>query len=196
MSVFFTNNIGLAKPDNQELAKEWVTVSNLMDDNNVIIETKANLTFQSYIPTFVGTTTNPNVGAGFVSGEYVEIQGFIYGSFIIRFIDPGTSAGSGTGGYGISLPVNADPVFHTIDATLSDNPGFASCVGEGFIVDASSTTNTGTIALDLVQPAGTTYLRMITETFTGKTQKFFLPGQPFTFADQDRITGTFFYKKA
>lgn len=196
MVVSFTPNIGLAKPSESEVAENWVNSTKLCEDNNLIIADKMDVNITSYSPTFVCTTTNPNVGAGSIQAEYCEVQGFIWGNFVIRFLDPGISSGTGSGGYGLSLPFDADASYHTVDTALTDNPGTASCIGEGHIVDISTVGNTGTIALDIIKTGGVTYARFITETFAGKTVRFFTPGQPFSFANNDRITGQFFYKKA
>lgn len=196
MVVNFTPNIGLAKPSESELAENWASLTQLADDNNVIIEDVTDVNLISYTPTMIGSTTNPNVGAGSLLGEYCVVQGYVWGNFVIRFLDPGISSGSGAGGYGISLPLPADTTFHFSEATLTDQPGFAACIGEGHYVDSSAVTNCGEFAIDLTTFGGVSYARIVTETYLAKTSRMFIPGDPFSFADNDRITGQFFYKKA
>lgn len=195
MAVTFTTNLALAKPDATEIAENWVNNTQLCDDNNLIIEDAMDIGITSYTPSFICTTTNPNLGAGSIAGEWSLVGGFVFGSFVIQFLDPGTAPGTGTGAYGISLPVPADGAFHSVGTTLSDQPGVASCIGEGHIIDNTVALG-GTVALDVVTVAGTSYARLITETFVGKTAAFFTAGMPMSFATNDKITGSFFYKKA
>lgn len=195
MAVTFTTNIGLAKPSESELAKEWATATQLADDNNTLIETKSNLVFTSYTPTIIGSTTNPNVGAGSISGEYFEHEGFIWGSFAVLFLSPGISGGSGTGAYGISLPFPVDPAYHVVGTSLSDQPGLITCIGSGCIID-NTVANGGTVALDTVTIAGVGYARMITETFAAKTAAWVNVSNPVLPDTNDRWSASFFYKKA
>jgi len=57
MAVTFTTNIGLAKPDKNEVAENWVNVQNLQDDNNQIIIDKMDINLVSYTPNVIATTT-------------------------------------------------------------------------------------------------------------------------------------------
>lgn len=196
MAVTFTPNIGLAKPDETELGKNWATAIHLAQDNNNILKPKMDLVIQSYTPTFIGPTTNPSVGSGSIVGEYYEFMGFIFGTFVIKCLDPGVAVGSGTGSYGISLPINADSTFHTLGASLNDNPGAANCVGEAYITDASAIATSGTAALDIIVTGGIQYFRPIPEAYTGKTNRFFGPTFPFSLATGDACSGSFLYKKA
>lgn len=195
MAVNFTPNIGLAKPTESELALNWARSTKLAEDNNLIIEAKMNIPLTAYTPAFIGATTNPNVGAGEIKGEYIEVEGFIFGSFNIIFVAPGISAGSGTGGYGIQLPTLVDDVFHRVGTSLLNAPGVYSCIGEGYYSDSSSVPTSGTVALDAVEVAGIDYLRMHTEAIVGKTETWVGPGHPSTVADQDQLSGSFWYKK-
>lgn len=196
MAVSFTPNIGLAKPDKTELGLEWARNTKLAEDNNLIIVDKMDVNFLSYTPTFVGPTTNPNVGAGSISGEYFEIAGYIFGSFVVRILTPGFADGTGVGSYGIKLPTLVDTAFHTVGTNLDDTVGALSCIGEGYLRDSSANNTTGTLALDVVQFGGNAYARMITDAIVGKTSRTFSPGSPFSLADSDRFSGSFFYKKA
>lgn len=195
MAFTFTPNIALVKPDEAELAKNWARDGNLAAYNNAAMIDKTNIPLTAYTPTFIGSTTNPSVGAGTIKGEYQVTGGFVFGSFVIQFLDPGIGSGSGAGAYGISLPFELDNAYHTVGTSLSDSPGLLSCIGEGFIID-NTVALSGTCALDAVDLGSTAYARIITETFVGKTAKFFTPGMPMSFANQDQISGTFFYKRA
>jgi hypothetical protein len=195
MAVTLTPNIGLAKPTESEIANNWTNVTKLAEDNNLILMDKLEVDLIPYTPTVVGSTTNPNVGAGAIAGEYCEVQGFIWGSFTVFFLLPGIVVGSGAGAYGISLPTALDATFHSVGTTLSDQPGVASCIGEANFIDNTVALG-GTAALDAVAVAGTTYARIILETFVGKTSAYFTPNMPYTVDTNDRWSGQFFYKKA
>lgn len=196
MAVGFTPNIVLAKPDEAELAKEWAVNTKLCEDNNLLIIDKMDIVLTAYTPTIIGPTTNPNIGAGQSLGEYCEVQGFIFGSFNIQFTTPGIGAGTGAGGYGISLPTLADNSFHAIGTTLNNTPGTNTCPGEGYFSDSSAIGTSGTVALDLVRIGGVDYVRMITEAYAGKTVSWVGPTFPVTVADGDQLSGSFWYKKA
>lgn len=193
MAVTFTPNIGLAKVTESEVAENWVNSSQLQDDNNTIIETETDIALTSYTPSFIAQTTNPSVGAGDVVGEYQDINGFVQGHFIIRFIDPGVAVGSGE--YGISLPFPADGSFHVVGTALSNGAGLLSCIGEGYVWDNNVVDGSGTVAIDVVTVAGVSYARLITETFAGKTSAIFRNAMPFTVVNGDRLTANFFYKR-
>jgi hypothetical protein len=194
MALTFTPNIGLAKPTETELAQDWALTPKLAEDNNLIVAAKSDIVLNSYGPTLIGPTTNPSVGAGQILGEYIDFQGFIFGSFNIAFLDPGIGVGSGVGGYGISLPVLADNSFHTVGNALNNALGSNSCIGEGYFTDDSVVANSGTVALDIVRVGGVDYARMMTEAYAGKTVIWI--GPTFAMATDDKFTGSFWYKKA
>lgn len=195
MGVTFTTNIGLAKPDETELASNWVNGSDLVEDNNLIIIDKTDVNLVSYTPTLVGQTTPFAIGStGTITGEYMDCQGVIWGRFKIVFGDPGVGAGSGE--FGISLPFPVDGAFHNVGSALNAAVGTFSCVGDAYIRDASVVNNCGTVALDAVTIAGVSYCRLVTEAYVGKTTGVMSSGQPFTIATTDSIAGNFFYKRA
>lgn len=196
MVVNTTTNLGLKKPDETELAKNWALNTKLAEANNTIIVTEANVTVTSYSPSYIGPTTNPNVGTGSVVGEYWEICGFIFGNFTIIHLDAGISSGSGTGAYGISLPFPVDSVFHQVGTTLNDNPGSPSVIGEGYFNDASAVDTSGICAIDVVTISGVSYARLLPETYTGKTSRFVGPSAPVALATGDALSGFYVYKKA
>lgn len=195
MAVTFTPNIGLAKPDETEQAINWANVQKLAEDNNIIVIDKSEFPLQSYTPTIIGPTTNPSVGAGVLAGEYLEFQGWVFGGFGIRFTDPGVSAGSGAGGYLIKLPTLADITFHTAGTLFNDGVAAATHIGEAYFYDASAVVTSGSVALDLIRVGGIDYARMITETYTGKTERWVGPGHPVTLANGDLFEGSFIYKR-
>lgn len=195
MAVSLTTNISLSKPDKNEVAENWVNTPALQAANNTIITNKTNIALTSYTPNVIATTTPPNFGAGNAVGEYCDVQGFVFGNFIVTFLNPGLSAGSGE--YGISLPFVVDNTFHTVGTSLTDITGAPSCVGEGYAYDASNLIASGLFALDVVTIAGVSYLRMVTEIYTtpGKSSRVISSGQIFVPDDGDRFTGNFFYKR-
>jgi hypothetical protein len=193
MAVTFTSNIGLAKPDATELALNWARATLLADDNNVIITDKTDINLVSYSPVPLGQFGNPDNGVGVRNGEYQDIQGFIIGSFRIKFVDPGVTGGSGE--YAISLPFPADGSFHTVGNAFGTTPGVNSCIGEGYITDASVVNNSGTVALDVITLAGVGYARLVTEAYPGKTASCFGNSTPFLLATGDLIAGSFNYKR-
>ena len=193
MGVTFTPNIGLAKPDDSELAEKWVNTPQLQDDNNQILITKTNIPLVAYTPTIIGQVTPPSLGAGSIAGEYQDILGFVQGNFIVKFVDPGVAVGSGQ--YGFSLPFVVDPVYHTVGAALTDVSGIPSLVGEGYIWDNSSVDNSGSVAIDVVTIAGVSYARLVLEAFTGKTRHVFNSTMPFSVATLDNFTCNFAYKR-
>lgn len=194
MAVTFTTNIGLAMPDETEMSKEWARNSKLAEDNNNIIADKMDITLTSYTPTLTAQTTPPSVGAGSIAGEYQDIEGFIMGGFVIKFTDPGVAVGSGE--YAISLPFPVDGSFHSVGTAFNSTPGPFSVVGEGYFSDSSAVATSGSLALDVVTVTGVSYVRLLTQAFTGKTARFVTNTQPVAVATADRIIGNYFYKKA
>lgn len=195
MAVSFTPNIGLAKPDETELAANWARFTDLADDNNVAINAAAALTLTNYVPVLTSSGTAPSIGAGVATGQYQNLNGFILGNACIPFIDPGVSVG--TGNYGISLPVLADATFHTINAGIG-SALTNSVIGEGYTWDNSTGNTSGTVAVDIVSSGGVHYGRMIPEAYTTptKTSKLVSANLPFTAVDQDFFVINFFYKAA
>lgn len=195
MVVAFTSNIGLAKPDDTELAKNWVNSTKLQEDNNLIIIDQMDIPVTAYTPAFVAQTVNPDTGNGNRRGEYQDIQGIISGSFIIRMVDPGVGPGSGE--YAIALPFVVDNVFHNVGTAFNATPGPFSVIGEGYIYDDSAVTTSGSVALDVVTVGGVSYVRLLTEAHTTpvKTSRLMRDAMPFTLATLDKVSGSFLYKK-
>lgn len=193
MGVTFTPSVGLAKPDEAELAENWVNGPNYNDDNNQIIIANSNIALTFYAPSVKGSTTDPNLGAGNALGEYTNFNGFVFGRFRILFQDAGILAGIGS--YGISLPLVADPVYHTVGGSLTAATGTNSCIGEAYLHDNSTPANCGLAGLDVVTISGVSYVRLVTETIAGKTTAVVNNNTPFTSANLDAYSGFFFYKK-
>jgi hypothetical protein len=195
VAVTFTANIGLAKPDDTELAKNWATATQLANDNNVIIAAKMNIALTAYTPTVVAATTAPNFGTtATILGEYTDFQGFITGTFTLTA--GGTGILSGTGNWGISLPFNADAAFHSVGANLNEVDAVPSCIGEGYFYDDSSSGTSVMCSLDVCSVSGVHYMRMVTEALTGKTSQYVSGAAPAALASLDSISGSFYYKKA
>jgi len=192
MAVTFTPNIALAKFTEAELADNWINGSELCEDNNLILIDKMEIDLVTYTPVLNSSGSSPTLGAGTIRGEYQNIQGFIVGTFVVEF---GAGCTVGTGDYGVSLPFPGDATFHSITGA-GTAPGNASCIGEGYVRDDSANATCGSVALDIVDIGGNSYARLITETYPGKTQRTFGPNMPFTLANLDKWTGSFFYKKA
>lgn len=197
MVVSFTANIGLAKPDGTELAKNWATSTELQEDNNLIIMDKSDITMTSYTPVIKADNTDPLIGSGGAQfGEYQDIEGFIMGKFLLSFAGSGFTSGFGI--YAISLPVVADATFHTVGTAFNGAAGANSVIGECYINDASAVSTSGSGALELITVSGTSYVRMLTEAFTSpaKTSVHVRDSMPFPMGDTDVFLGNFFYKKA
>jgi hypothetical protein len=194
MAVSFTSNIGLAKPDGTELAANWARFTELQADNNAIITDKMDVNLITYTPTLVATTTAPVVGAGSRAGQYIDFQGFIMGQVVVKFADPGI--GTGSGEFGVSLPLGIDTTYHATGTAFSAITGQYHTIGEGYIRDDSSVDRSGTCAVDCIVTGGVSYARLITETFVGKTSRVWSSGMPMTLANSDSVTFNFFYKKA
>lgn len=194
MAVTFTTNIGLAKPDDTELAKKWTLIDNLQDANNTIIENATNFPLNAYTPAIIAQTTVPNVGAGKVRGEYQIQAGFVWGSFVIEFLNPGVVAGVGEFAFG--LPMAIDQSFHTVDTAFGGLAGVASTIGEGYLYDDSSVANSGHCCVQPLVISGVSYVRLATEGISGKTITWLTAAQPYVPATLDHFAGSFFYKKA
>lgn len=196
MGVTFTPNIGLAKPDETELAKNWTLGSQLADDNNQAFLAAANKPITTYTSLIKATTTDPNIGTlGVIQAEYQDLQGIIMGSIVILVSGTGISAGSGE--YGFKLPLPADPVFHTVGNAFNVLPGAPSVIGEGYIFDSNTVITSGTFAVDVVTVAGVSYGRLISFAYTtpAKTTRIVGSVESSVMAASDRYLVNFMYKK-
>jgi hypothetical protein len=193
MAVTFTSNIALAKPDQTELAENWVNNTQLQDDNNQLIIARMNLPVTSYTPTIKGQTSDPNTATSILQGAYQDIQGIIIGSFRLVFV---TGITVGSGEYGIALPFPADTSYHSVGTAFNHAVGSLSIIGEGYIHQGSTVNNSGSVALDVVTVAGVSYARLLFENFAGKTSRVVRDTQPWSIANGNNFSGSFIYKKA
>lgn len=197
MVVSFTPNIGLAKPSEAELARNWVNFDKLIEDNNVQIIDKMDVNLQTRVPTtIIAHTANPNVGAGNVQCEFVDLQAIVFGNFTVTWLDPGIAVG--TGEYGIELPFELDASYHTVGNLLNNMPGSLSIIGHGYLYDSSNIATSGPVALDAITlspGSGKSYARMLPEIFAGKTSRLVTSAQPFIPATGDVFQGSFLFKK-
>lgn len=193
MVVNLTTYIGLSKPTEDELAKDWTVTPDLVEDNNTQIADKCDVNIQNRTPAFVGRVSNPSVGAGSISLEFIDYEGFVFGNCKIIFTNPGVSVGSGE--WGIELPFDVHS-YHAAGTALNDNPGQFDCIGEGYYMDVSAVATSGTLAIDVVNVGGVSYARLITETFTGKAARVVGSASPVAIADGDAINFNFAFKKA
>lgn len=197
MAVTSTTNLGLSKPDNTELAKNWNRFTALYTANNTIITDVMDINVITYTPTLIASTSNPAVGSdGTIKGEYSNVQGIVFGSFYIEFGNSGVSVGSGN--YAISLPFPVDGTFHTVITSLTADTGTASVVGSGYAYDISDANTSGLLALEVATISSVSYVRLVTEIYTTptKTSKVVSNSQPFSPVAGDKFSGTFIYKKA
>ncbi len=195
MVVAFTTNIGLAKPSESELASNWARNTELYNDNVDIITSQLALPVASYTPSLVANSVNPNIGTtGTRVGQYQDLNGFIVGNFVVTFNGSGVSAGSGD--YGVSLPVLADTVFHFAAPSLNSSAGANTTIGEGYYQDASAVASSGMLALELVTFGGVSYVRFLTQAYSGKGARAVTEAAPVVPVAGDSIIGNFYYKKA
>lgn len=193
MTVTFTSNLGLAKPDVEEVARNWVRFTELeLDNKNAINDYLGDLSFQTYVPLLQATTSQPSLGTSDErrDGYFVELpNGFVFGGFILQF---GSGLNIGSGFYSITLPSLPDATFHEIS---SGTAGDGDVIGQGSVRDANTATNSQTFALELVSFSGNTQnMRMYTEATA--TSRWVSHNVPFTFAGGDTMNGNFCYKAA
>jgi hypothetical protein len=194
MGVTFTSNVGLAKPDETELAENWVNGPNLQDDNNQILIAQTNIPLNTYTPTLKAQTTDPTTSGGtIIQGEYQDIQGIVTGTFRFLFV---TGVTVGSGEYGVSLPFPADATYHSVGTAFNHAVGGLSIIGEGYIHQGSTVNNSGSIALDVVTVGGVSYARLLFENFAGKTSRVIRDTQPWSIANGNNWHASFMYKKA
>ncbi len=193
--VSFTPILGLAKPTNSEVAKNWIESAEYQEENNDLVQAASNIALTAYSPVIIATTTPPNVGAGRIVGECQVMDDIVWGNFVVEFTDPGVVGGSGE--FAVSLPHVADSSFHTVGSSLTAATGTNSIIGEGHISDASNLSLTGSVALDLVTISGVSYVRLVTEPYAApvKTNRVFAAGLPSNLGTGDKWTGSFIYKK-
>jgi hypothetical protein len=93
--------------------------------------------WETYIPTWTASVTNPSVGAGFIEGRYCRLQTLVIAT---GYIIPGVGWSAGSGNYRVALPVTARSMNSSIGyATLLD--ASAGYIGYFGIATQQSTTN-------------------------------------------------------
>lgn len=130
-------------------------------------------TGNSYTPAWTGSTTNPVIGNGSISGNYVQINKWVVGQI---FIVCGSTTTYGSGFYRFSVPVNISANASTIAylQLLDASAGFVAYLGMGIPV-----TPGGTTVEFRTHGAGT-----------------FTPTVPITLANTDQIRIQFIYEAA
>jgi len=145
-------------------------------------ELNAPMAFTAYTPALTSTGTQPVLGTGSsATGEYVQINKFVYGYFNIQFGTSGITAG--TGNYLISLPVASA---RTSGAFWQYN------VGTGTFGDNSLGTDT---MLKFNFNSATTLIAYYWGTFNGQIAALGAAA-PVGVETQDRVSGFFFYEAA
>lgn len=136
-----------------------------------------NLTpWTSYTPVLTAATTDPTLGTGSTQeGRYMINSGLVIARFKIRFGSSGAAAGSGE--YRVSLPVNAS----------SDTPTTFTLEGFGVLYDWSVGSRR--------ELCGWKYATATYVTGDVKDASIF-DNAPWTWANDDYITGTFIYQEA
>ena len=131
----------------------------------------------SYTPTLTTNGTNPNLGTGSTSsGKYTEAGKIVIVQFTIIF---GSSPSAGTGEYRIATP------------STPKADGQSRYNGTVFLYDAS-TTNMWLVASLL--NSGNSFITM--QGGAGTTLNAVAAGWPWTWAQNDAISGSFIYEKA
>jgi len=128
--------------------------------------------WESYTPTWTGSTTNPSVGAGFIEGRYCRIQTLV---IVSGNVIPGAGWLTGSGTYRVSLPVNA----------LSTN----APIGYATLLDASAA-YVSYFGPAIRQSATTAEFRI------GNGSGLWSPTVPITLAQSDQMRFTFIYEAA
>lgn len=125
--------------------------------------------WSSYAVSWTAVTTNPSIGNGTLSGKYLQIGKLVIGSIDLA---PGSTTTYGTGQWRFSIPITAADASMAVGSIrLFDTSGSSNQSGVFWQV---STTTVGPLT-----PSG-----QVSATF------------PFTWADGDRLAGTFIYQAA
>jgi hypothetical protein len=133
----------------------------------------------AYTPALTAATTNPTLGTGSTTtGAYVQIGKFVIANFRIGFGSSGAAAGSGS--YRVSLPVAGNTAHNSkIAGTLYFGDNSANVVRLGSSLFWISST---TVSLRIDSTSAALY--EVTNS------------NPWTWANDDAISGMFFYEAA
>lgn len=147
MGFTTTANLGLIKPDVDELGPEWSGPDDQFDTNKDTLTTHfqhPQNTVPSYSPNLTALTTNPTLGTGgVIEGWYYNIGHrlvFTWGYF--QFGTSGTDAGSGR--YEITLPFNVQSLHNTA------TNGEGQCIGTGYAINVGAAGESRGMSLQLV----------------------------------------------
>ena len=128
--------------------------------------------WETYVPAWTGSTTNPAIGNGFIEGLYCRIQKLV---IVTGYIIPGSTTTYGSGTYRISLPITAK--------SSNGSMGYAA------VFDASA----GYIAYSGIGSQVTT---STIEFRLGNATGIFSPTVPITLANADQLRFTLVYEAA
>lgn len=142
------------------------------DGAGVAAALSAGLVWEDWTPTLTALTTNPTLGTGSTAnGRFMRVGGLVVAEARIAFGTSGTAAGSG--GYRVSLPVDA---------------ARATALGSGFLSDSS----TGNIRVcSVVRAALNVSAARLLVTDAEVTN-----AAPWAWAASDTITVNFMYEAA
>lgn len=131
----------------------------------------------NWTPVWTAATTNPVIGNGSIAGRYKQIGKTVICEF---FLAVGSSTTFGSGNWAFSLPVTAD-TSHLLGSLSGHTTGLM------WVQDASVPQSYP----GQVVTAGTTF-----HIAGGNSTMFFDSADPFTWAVNDNIRGTFIYEAA
>ena len=134
--------------------------------------------WETFTPTWTGSSTNPVIGNGTLVGKYLRIQKLVIAQYAIV---AGSTTTFGSGVYEFSYPITP----------LAFQYAYVA-IGGGYILD-SSAANAYTVAANPRNGSTTKFgLRYTGAGFFGDVQN----STPFTFANTDVITFTIEYEAA
>lgn len=184
MTVNFTTNIGLAQPDTTEIARLWEDTDKLEEDNKKAINTYiGDIDPVIYTPTFAQSGTGHTVtGFSKIEGWYVTLPGkLVMGGFVIicnSSISPGTVSGD----YLFGLPSSIDTAFY-------QQSGFGEVIGQGFVRDQSSFSNSMTVSCGMFTTSNSLF-RLLMERGLNRVFGY---NDPFILGVDDSISASFCY---
>jgi len=181
-----TTHLGLIKPDVEESIRQdlpdfpgWASQNATnMDKVDGLLRAEG----ITYAPAWTGGSGNPVLGAGgSVNGNYIRIHPrMVFGYY--RILTGGAGFATGAGLYQLSLPVAPDPVSL---GTFQDSVP----IGKAYLLDTDTVAN-ATVLVAMYSPSlGTMFFRK----HNGSVWSF---NDPFTIAQNDRVSGYFSYPTA
>lgn len=170
MGATSTPNLGLIKPDLQEVIKANWTTQHAQNMNS--IDEALRIAWDTYTPVWASSGTQPVIGSGgSIIGNYCELgKNFISVWILLRVGGTGFSAGSGN--YTLSLPFN-------VDKTLA----FETCFGVAHLHDDNSALNTQA-GVPVISNTGNDEIQI----YTDSSNFSWSPTAPFTLAQGDLVS--------